>query len=51
MVRVASHIPSKLEPNSFDVEMVTVDLFHSKVLLSCLYIAPKNIAIPVCCSE
>ena len=42
MVIVASHIPSRLVPNSFDIEMVTVDLFHSKVLLSCLYIAPNS---------
>ena len=42
MVIVASHIPAKLVPNSFDVEMVTVDLFHSKVLLSCIYVAPNS---------
>ena len=42
MVIVASHIPAKLVPNSFNVEMVTVDLFHSKVLLSCIYVAPNS---------
>ena len=42
MVVVANHIPAKVVPSSFDVEMVTVDLFNSKFLLSCLYIPPNS---------
>ena len=41
MVIVAGHIPAKLVPNSFDVEMVSVDLFHTKVCFPVyIYVAP-----------
>ena len=42
LIVVADGISSRLVPNVFNIEMVTVALFESPILVSCLYIAPNS---------
>ena len=45
MIAVADGILSRLVPNVFNIEMVTVALFESPILVSCLYIAVIGIEL------
>lgn len=47
LIALANNIISKQLHNKFDIEMVTVELIHANVTLSCLHVAPNAIVMNI----